>query len=77
MIGPASHKNNRLTLMMILSRIRIPDRFSTSLSIAKYGSLRDPKQSPAASVHDTRRSDWRRRVGGVSYVSECFRISVN
>ena len=51
-------------LVVIRSRIRIPDHFSISLTIAEYGILGDLLafliQSPP-DFHDTRRNYWRRQ----------------
>jgi len=51
--------------VVIRSRIRIPDHFSTSLTIAEWGILGQlaffHTVTVPADFHDTRRNDWRRQ----------------
>jgi len=64
MIGPISIGRTVNFWWWSVSRIRIPDHFSTFLTVAEWGILGDLLafliQSPA-DFHDTRRNDWRRQ----------------
>jgi len=68
--------------MVIPSRIRIPDHFSTSLTIVEYGPgisedlLAFLIQLPAY-FHDTRRNDWRRQHFGSDPADIRIRIRIN